>query len=207
MNPKADSIVPARGTKERLVSAAQDAIREGGIGSATARDITARADANLAAIPYHFGTKDALLTEALIADARTIVDPVLALLSSDQPPAARALAAAGLLNQQFEGERARVPVLLTAIARAPHSPEVAAGLAQLWSELRTRLGDDLRALVDERRVPAWVEPDAMAGLILAVVSGVVVASVVDPNGPGHDDLGNQFLMLLMAVASTEGDGS
>jgi Transcriptional regulator len=207
MNPKPESIVLPRGTKERLVSAAQDAIREGGIGSATARDITGRAEANLAAIPYHFGTKDALLTEALVADARTIIDPVLALLSSDQPPEARALAAAGLLNQQFEHERARVPVLLAAIARAPHSPEVAAGLAQLWSELRTRLSADLRALVDARRVAAWVEPDAMAGLILAVVMGVVVASVVDPDGPGHDNVGNQFLMLLMAVANTEGDAS
>jgi len=189
------------------VSAAQEAIREGGIGSATARDITGRAGANLAAIPYHFGTKDALLTEALIADARTIIDPVLLLLSSDRPAAERALAAAGLLKQQFETERARVPALLAAIARAPHSLEVAAGLAQLWSELRARLGNDLRALVDARRVPAWVEPDAMAGLILAVVVGVVVASVVDPHGPGHDDVGHQFLMLLMAVALPGGGAS
>lgn len=205
MNATSQSVVPATGTKQRLVRAAQDAIREGGIGSATARDITRRAEANLAAIPYHFGTKDALVTEALIADARTIIDPVLALLASDQPPAARALAAAGMLNQQFERERARVPILLTAVARAPHSPEVAAGLAQLWSELRTRLSEDLRALVSARRVPAWVEPDAMAGLILAVVSGVVVGSVVDPTGPGHQDVGNQFLLLLMAVANIEGD--
>ena len=206
MNPDLQSTAPPTGTRQRLVAAARDAIREGGIGSATARDITRRAEANLAAIPYHFGTKDALVTEALIADARTIIDPVLALLSSDQPPEARALGAAGLLNQQFERERARVPVLLTAVARAPHSPAVAAGLAQLWSELRTRLADDLRALVDARRVPPWVEPDAMAGLIVAVVSGVVVASVVDPDGPEHHDVGNQFLMLLMAVAVPRADG-
>jgi AcrR family transcriptional regulator len=191
-------------TQQRLLAAAQDAIRDVGLGGATTREITSRASANLASIPYHFGTKDALVAEALIADARTIVDPVLALLSSDQPPAARALAAAGLLNQRFDTERSRVPVLLAAVARVPHSPEVATGLAALWSDLRGRLRDDLAAMVDARQVPAWVEPDAMAALIVAVVSGVVVTSVVDPDGPGHAEIGNQFLALLMAVATPNG---
>ncbi len=189
-------------TRERLLIAAQDAVREGGITSATAREITSRAKANLASIPYHFGTKDALLAEALIADARTIIEPVLALLAADQPPELRAIAAASLLNRQFEAERARVPVLLTTIARASHSPEVAAGLATLWSELRHRLAEDLRAMADAGHIPAWVAPDAMAALILAVVSGVVVGSVVDPEGPEAGDVSNQFLALLMAVAGT-----
>ena len=194
-------------TRERLLAAAQDAVRERGITSATARDITSRAKANLASIPYHFGTKDALIAEALIADARTIIGPVLALLAADQPPELRAMAAAGLLNRQFEAERARVPVLLTTIARAPHSPEVAAGLATLWSELRHRLADDLQAMVDAGHVPAWVAPDAMAALILAVVSGVVVGSVVDPEGPEAGEVSNQFLTLLMAVAGTRDGGN
>ncbi len=194
-------------TRERLVAAAQDAVREGGIGSATAREIAGRAEANLAAIPYHFSSKDALLAEALLDDARAIVGPVLALLASDQPPELRAVAAVGLLTQQFESERSRVPALLAAVARAPHSPEVAAGLAEIWSELRTQLSDDLRVLVDTARVPNWVDPDAMAALIIAVVSGVLVGSVVDPDGPTHDAIGNQFLALLMAVALPGQEGT
>ena len=192
---------PSALTRRRLVRATQDAIRELGLPGATAREITGRAGANLAAIPYHFGSKDALVTEALIADAHTIVDPVLELLASDRPPVDRALEAAALLNQRFDSERDRVPALLTAIARAPHSPEAANGLAALWAAVRIRVAEDLRALVDTGHVPAWVEPDAMAALILAVVSGVVVASVADPDGPSHDAVGAQFLGLLMAVAA------
>ncbi len=204
MNRRTPERSPSGHTQQRLLAAAQDVIRDVGLEGATTREITARASVNLASIPYHFGTKDALVAEALVADVRTIVDPVLALLSSDEPPAERALAAAGLLNQRFDAERSRVPVLLAAVARAPHSPEVATGLARLWSELRGRLRDDLAAMVGARQVPPWVEPDAMAALIVAVVSGVVVASVVDPDGPGHTQIGNQFLALLMAVATPSG---
>lgn len=207
MNRRSAERSPSGLTQHHLIRATQEAIRDLGIGGATAREITTRASANLAAIPYHFGSKDALIAEALIADARSVIDPVLELLGSDEPPEVRAASAVGLLNQQFERERARVPILLAAIARAPHSPEVAAGLSRLWSDLRSRLAEDLRVLVGEQRVPAWVAPEAMAGLIVAVVSGVVVASVVDPDGPGHQDVGNQFLMLLMAVATIGSDGS
>lgn len=180
--------------------ATQDAIRDLGVDGATAREIAGRADANLASIPYHFGTKDALIAEALIADARAVLDPVLELLASDRPPAERALAAAGALSEQFVRERARVPAVLAAIARAPHDEEVAHALATIWADVRTRLAGDVAGLVATGRTPTWVEPDAMAGLIVAVVSGVLVGSAVDRDGPSHVDIGGQFVALLLAVA-------
>jgi len=37
-------------------------------------------------------------------------------------------------------------------------------------------------------------------LIVAVVSGVLVGSVADPDGPTHAEIGAQFVGLLMAAA-------
>lgn len=205
MNSRSAERSPSAHTRYRLIAATQASIREVGLPGTTAREIVGRASANLAAIPYHFGTKDALIAAALIADARAVIDPVLELLASDQPPADRALTAAALLNDRFDLERERIPVLLAAIARAPHSPEVASGLTALWTELRTRLTVEVAVLRDAGAVPAWIDPAAMAALILAVVNGVVVGSVVDPDGPSHHDIATQFIGLLIAVSTAPGE--
>src|SRR3954451_13527063 len=114
-----DSVV-VTSTRERLVVATRDAIRELGLPAVTAREITARASANLAAIPYHFGSKEALVTEALMAEARDLLAPVWELLAADQPAGPRAAAAVSLLNDLFDEAGDQVPVYLAAVAAAAH---------------------------------------------------------------------------------------
>ena len=48
-------------TKDRLLDAAETLFADSGIAAASLRDITALAEANLAAVNYHFGGKDGLL--------------------------------------------------------------------------------------------------------------------------------------------------
>lgn len=52
-------------TKERIMQTVMNIISEEGVHGITTRKIAARAGANIAAINYHFGSKDALITEAL----------------------------------------------------------------------------------------------------------------------------------------------
>jgi len=189
----------ATATRDGLVRATQEAIREKGLGGATAREIAGRASANLAAIPYHFGSKDDLVAEALLAEARELVAPVLALLGQDAPGPERAAAAVSMLDDLFDRSRDRVPVYLAALAAAPHRPAVRAGLRRLWGDLRAGLAQDIEAQVADGVLPAWVSPVAMAELILSVVNGVVAASALDGDGPEHRDVAAQFLMLLLAA--------
>jgi AcrR family transcriptional regulator len=49
------------GTKERIMDAAEYLFGERGFGETSLREITARAGANLAAVNYHFQSKDALI--------------------------------------------------------------------------------------------------------------------------------------------------
>ncbi|TDP91104.1 YciI family protein [Labedaea rhizosphaerae] len=51
--------------REDLIAAARDCLYEKGYARTTARDIAGAAGVSLAAIGYHFGSKEALLTEAL----------------------------------------------------------------------------------------------------------------------------------------------
>ncbi len=187
------------GTRAQLVRATREAIRDVGLPATTAREIVGRASANLASIPYHFGTKDALVAEALVAEAHELIAPVLTLLASDRPAAERATEAVAMLNELFEASRPQVPVYLAALAAAPHTPGVRSGLGTLWVDLRARLADDIARQVDEGRLPAWVSPSPMAAAVLSVVNGVIVASVIDPDGPGHREVAAQFLALLLAA--------
>jgi AcrR family transcriptional regulator len=187
------------GTRDQLIQATREAIRDVGLPAATAREIVGRASANLASIPYHFGTKDALVAEALIVEACELVDPVLTLLAGDRPAAERASDAVTMLNELFEARRSQVPVYLAALAAAPHTPDVRSGLGSLWADLRARLAEDIARQLEEGTLPHWVSPPAMAAAILSLVNGVIVASMIDPDGPDHREVAAQFLALLLAA--------
>lgn len=59
------STPPADGTRERLLEAAARAVADHGFRGATVREICRRAGANVAAVNYHFGSKERLLAESL----------------------------------------------------------------------------------------------------------------------------------------------
>ena len=52
-------------TRARLLNAAREVFSQHGFQGATVREICRRAKANVAAVNYHFGSKDGLLSEAL----------------------------------------------------------------------------------------------------------------------------------------------
>ncbi|MBS1699941.1 MAG: TetR/AcrR family transcriptional regulator [Actinobacteria bacterium] len=54
------------GNREDLLAGARRAIIERGVAQVTARDIASEAGVSLAAIGYHFGSKEQLVTEALL---------------------------------------------------------------------------------------------------------------------------------------------
>jgi AcrR family transcriptional regulator len=55
----------AEDPRDRIISAAKDVFIEQGFDLATVREITLRADVNVAAVNYYFGSKDELISEVL----------------------------------------------------------------------------------------------------------------------------------------------
>jgi AcrR family transcriptional regulator len=71
-----------RATAEALLDAAEELFARQGLRPTTVRQITRRAGANLAAVHYHFGSKEALVRAALARRFREINEPRLRLLDA-----------------------------------------------------------------------------------------------------------------------------
>ena len=88
-------------TRERLIAAALDVFGRLGFEGATTRQIAKEAGANLAAIVYHFGSKEALhvaVAEHIVARIGALVGPTLAEARAPQAAATPAAARATLLR-------------------------------------------------------------------------------------------------------------
>jgi AcrR family transcriptional regulator len=74
-------------TRERLIDAAGEVFAEHGFKGARVRDICARAEANVAAVNYHFRDKEGLYTTCLARWAQTALEkyPPLLGLAADAP--------------------------------------------------------------------------------------------------------------------------
>jgi AcrR family transcriptional regulator len=75
--------------RERLIEAARQLFARDGFDAASVRDITARAQANLGAITYHFGTKEALYHAVIERFATPIADQIAGISAESGPPIER----------------------------------------------------------------------------------------------------------------------
>jgi AcrR family transcriptional regulator len=185
------------GTRDRLVEATQGCLRTRGLAATSSRAITDLAGANLAAITYHFGSKERLVAVALTAELREWTDPVLGLLDAPGDPVTRLLGAVSTLNATFDEQRERVPGLLEVFVHAARDPDPGNPVSATWTGLRERLAAVIVELHERGVVPIWVEPNAMASLILAVAAGTVVSATVEPSGVDHRAIATQFANLLL----------
>ena len=186
-------------TATQLVEGALRCVRDKGLASTTSRDIAAAAGVNLAGITYHFGSKEELLAEALLTAVRSALEPALEVLRQDIDPEARVVAALAALESSFAGAGGTLPAYVEALVHSRHSPVLASGLRQLLDELRGFLTAQMDELRARGYLPGWVEPEAMAALLVAMAHGVALQAVLDLGGPDPQQVGAQGLQLLLAA--------
>jgi AcrR family transcriptional regulator len=184
-------------TATRLLDSTRACIAEGGISAATSREIAAAAGTNLQAIT----SKDRLVARALVETVREWVSPALDVMREPGDPATQMLAAMQALTSHFEQRRADAPALLEALVAAPRLPELRTAVLDLWSGLRAELAGHIATLKADGHLASWVEPTAMATLLIAVANGLVLQVTVDRLGPSMPDLAAQFAGLLLEARS------
>jgi AcrR family transcriptional regulator len=141
----------------------------------TARAIAAESGANLASIAYHFGSKDDLVTEAVIEGLDrwlAEIESALATVAADDPVLRYARA-----SEVIEATRRRHLGLarnfLSALAKAQHDARVAELLAEGFRHTRPHVAAVLGLGDDEAGVDA-------AGLVHSMFTGLLFQQLIDP---------------------------
>ncbi|MEV2270840.1 TetR/AcrR family transcriptional regulator [Nonomuraea africana] len=181
------------GVSEDLLAAAKQCLGERGYARTTVRDIIAVSGSNLAAINYHFRSKDALLNRAMIELTAEAVQEILqALPDSSQGDQAERLEAfwAGLI-ESFGQRRALWLANVDSLTQAPHVPEVRDQLTQGQARARAELGELLGP-----------DGEEMSGVLLTLLVGTLVQWSIDPdNAPSAEDLSRGIRAIAKALTT------
>src|SRR3990172_6479621 len=165
---------PQKSNRSRLVEGTLRLLERLPAEQITARAIAEESGANLAYITYHFGSKEQLVTEAVIAGLDAWLDELARRLEpATGDRRARLRRAAEAVEMTREHHAGLVANLVTALAMAQHDAQIRMKLARGF--LRTRpLLAELLALGDDR------SGEDAAGLVLAMFYGLMLQRLLDP---------------------------
>ena len=170
-------------TSQRLLESAERLFARHGYAGTSLRDITADADANVAAVNYHFGSKEGLLTAVLDRVVGGINDERLEMLDAAEaaatpdPPSVEAILAAFLLPDlhTLETLRERDPMLPRFVSRiyAEGSDLMNEMMGRQFAEVRRRFYTALEvALPDlDPEEISW-RMHLVVGIVLYLFAGV-----------------------------------
>jgi AcrR family transcriptional regulator len=165
--------------RDALLRAAKDLLRTNGYGNISARDLVAASGTNLGSIGYHFGSKEALLTEA-IGQALEEWTARLAAEIEPDPAGSPGTSLARLWRavlDDFERIRPYFVAFIEALPRGGRSPELAQRLAEHYDRQRDRVAALLAGALGDRSDPA--EARRLATLAIALTDGLMLQRFVD----------------------------
>ncbi len=165
--------------RELLLDAARRCLEEKGYARTTARDLVAASGTNLASIGYHFGSKEALLNEAIATAFVEWTEEVNRAVRETpaDAPLVRLLEGWREMLSRTEANRPLIVANLEAMAQISRSPELRERMAAAYEECRARIAEVVReSLPDDGSVDA----DAVASFIIAVVDGITLQHMADP---------------------------
>ncbi|MFF2083177.1 TetR family transcriptional regulator [Nocardia sp. NPDC058176] len=169
------------GNREDLLAGARKVIMERGVAKATARDIAAAAGVSLAAIGYHFGSKDRLVTEALGEALGNAIGDAMQELIEEGAGAPLLTGFTQLWNAMpavFADNHEAMLASLENIVRIVRVPEARAQMGDQLSTASADLAANMRAShpeLDEAQAAA------IGRMYFALVQGLAVLWLLNPD--------------------------
>ncbi|MFJ9470219.1 TetR/AcrR family transcriptional regulator [Streptomyces caniferus] len=181
------------GHREDLLEGAKRCLLEKGYARTTARDIVAASGANLASIGYHYGSKDALMRQAIIASSEEWGASVAQVPAGggaeagDADPLERFAAVWDAVLQRISTEREFIAAQVEVLGLLPRD----AALREAIGEVLPEGGEGLVAVFEG--VPdTEVDPEAariVGSFYQALLTGLMVQSLLTPDAmPSGRDL-------------------
>lgn len=169
------------GHRELLLSAARRCLEQRGYARTTARDLVAESGTNLASIGYHFGSKEALLNEALMGTFAEYTGKLLALAAAvpadEGDPLGQLRQAWTVMAEEFANIRPLLVAFIEAMAQAERNPQLRAQLADGYERMRASIAGATTELH-----PGLTADRArnVASFMMLVCDGLIVQWLLDP---------------------------
>lgn len=196
------------GHREDLLVGAKRCLIEKGYARTTARDIVAASGTNLASIGYHYGSKEALLNQALIAALQDSTEELQrAIMSDPMPdedpadPIARFESIWSKVIEQFTTHRQLWLASMEIFAQMDHVELVREALSEGIEQGRSGMADLFMHLTSDASDPEEADTvRAVGSLFQALATGVMAQWLVDPDrAPTGRDLGIALRSLVSWV--------
>ena len=191
------------GHREDLLAAARRCLEQRGYAHTTARDLVAASGTNLASIGYHFGSKDALLIEAMSESFREWAERVRALALAAEPgpdPARTLVASWGAMLTSLTEYRGLAVAFIEAMAQAERRPELRAELADLYARSRAHIA---RMITEVTSDVTASQASTLAAFEIAVCDGLLVQWLLNPDDTPS---GAELVDALSAVLARRESG-
>lgn len=187
------------GNREDLLAGAMRCLREKGYARTTARDIATASGVSLAAIGYHFGSKDALMNQALFEAIGEWGDELQAALSGDIAPGATTLerfhATWTRMIELFERNRPLMAASFEVFPLIEQVPEFRTFYGEAVRQARVGMAG-LFLQLDDDQVDDHTARTA-GSIYYALLVGVMAQWLVDPeHAPTADELTDGLRSLL-----------
>jgi AcrR family transcriptional regulator len=190
--------------RDALLAAAVQCIYEKGYTQTTQRDLLAASGANARSITYHFGSKDRLMASALAEIFRRRSEPVLeAGERAGGPPLRQFTDVFVALLERVTANRELAFALADGVAQT-RSEELREVFGDHYGRVRRRIGVLIRTVVGDRYEAAGGDVDALSAALLALVDGLVLQWVVDPDSVPDAELIMRSLTIAFAVVAEDG---
>ena len=187
--------------RTKLLEAAGRLLREREYGNITARDLVAASGTNLGSIGYHFGSKEALLNEAIGVALEEWAETIGRSIQGDASGGMMAwmTQSLGVVLDEYDAIRPVYLAFIEALARSARSPRLHDQLATHYNRQRERIAG---WILDALR--GQIEPSAarhIASLMLATADGLLVQSFIDPQQvPSSRELAGAMGKALAAAS-------
>jgi AcrR family transcriptional regulator len=177
-------------TKTALLDAAKRLVAERGYAGTSVRDLAAAADANVASVSYHFGSRERLLNEAVLESFQDWTERLATLAHADPEAEPRTRMGVSLraLLAGIPDAQPLFAAFLEAILQARRSPELRSELAAHYAEQRRRVGKIVAGDDDKQTLPPRTV-EILATIMIATADGLLLQSLIDPAAvPTGDEL-------------------
>jgi AcrR family transcriptional regulator len=168
--------------RDRLLQGAIECLRTKGYAHTTTRDIAAASNANLASIGYHFGSKEALLNEAIIRGCEEWAQRLgeAAFAGADTSPLGRMAASWMAMIASFEELRPVMVGFIEAVGQSAWSEELREEIAAHYRTVRETVAEMVRAGLGDQADESGADPKVVASFLIAVCDGLVMQWLLDP---------------------------